>query len=61
MTINRIYETQNLLSLHLVSLLVGLRTYRHPCNITAVVLKYFVQTPHFKFGFENTLPSLYWG
>jgi len=31
MIINRIYETQNLLSLHLVSFLVGLRTYQHPC------------------------------
>ena len=30
--INRIYETQNLLSLYLVSFLVGLRTYQHPCN-----------------------------
>ena len=29
--INRIYETQNLLSLYLVSFLVGLRTYQHPC------------------------------
>ena len=28
--INRIYETQNLLSLQLVSVLVGLRTYQHP-------------------------------
>jgi len=31
MIINRIYETQNLLSLLLVSFLVGLRTYHHPC------------------------------
>jgi len=31
MIINRIYETQNLLSLQLVSFLVGLRTYQHPC------------------------------
>jgi hypothetical protein len=30
MIINRIYETQNLLSLWLVSFLVGLRTYQHP-------------------------------
>jgi len=30
MIINRIYETQNLLSLELVSFLVGLRTYQHP-------------------------------
>ena len=32
MIINRIYENQNLLSLQLVSLLVGLRTYQRPCN-----------------------------
>ena len=34
MIINRIcmYETQNLLSLQLVSFLVGLRTYQHPCK-----------------------------
>ena len=31
MIINRIYENQNLLSLQLVSFLVGLRTYQHPC------------------------------
>jgi hypothetical protein len=30
MIINRIYEHQNLLSLELVSVLVGLRTYQHP-------------------------------
>jgi hypothetical protein len=30
MIINRIYETQNLLSLLLVSFLVGLRTYQYP-------------------------------
>ena len=30
--IDRIYETQNLLSLQLVSFLVGLRTYQHPCT-----------------------------
>jgi len=31
MIINRIYENQNLLSLNLVSFLVGLRTYQHLC------------------------------
>ena len=31
MIINRIYETLNLLSLQLISFLVGLRTYQHPC------------------------------
>ena len=30
MIINRIYEHQNLLSLSLVSFLLGLRTYQHP-------------------------------
>ena len=32
--INRIYETQNLLSLWLVSCLVGIRTYQHSCIIS---------------------------
>ena len=32
MIINRIYEHQILLSLQLVSFLVGLRTYQHPCT-----------------------------
>ena len=31
MIIKRIYENQNLLSLFLVSFLVGLRTYQHHC------------------------------
>jgi hypothetical protein len=31
MIINRIYEHQNLLSLYLVSFLVGLRNYQRPC------------------------------
>ena len=31
MIINRIYENQNLLSLQIVSFLIGLRTYQHPC------------------------------
>ena len=30
------YETQNLLSLQLISFLVGLRTYQHPCTITKI-------------------------
>jgi len=34
MIINRIYETQNILLLQLVSFLVGLRTYQHPCKST---------------------------
>jgi hypothetical protein len=32
MITDRIYENQNLLSLYLVSFLVGLRTYQHPCT-----------------------------
>jgi len=32
MIINRIYETQNLLSLYFVPVLLGLRTYQHPCT-----------------------------
>jgi len=31
--INRIYEHQNLLSLQLVSFLVGIRTYQNPCRL----------------------------
>jgi len=31
MIINRVYETQTLLSLKVISFLVGLRTYQHPC------------------------------
>ena len=33
MIINRMYENQNLLSLLLVSSLVGLRTYQQPCTV----------------------------
>jgi len=33
MIINRIHENQNLLSLYLVSFLVGLSTYQHPCTV----------------------------
>ena len=36
MIINRIHETQNLLSLLLLSILVGLRTYQHPCSTVSV-------------------------
>ena len=32
MIINRLYETQNLLSLWLVFFLIGLGTYQHPCS-----------------------------
>ena len=35
MIINRIYETQTLLSLLLLSVLVGLRTYQHLCTTGA--------------------------
>ena len=38
MIINRIYETQNLLSLQFVSFLVGLRTYQHPCIYTGLLI-----------------------
>ena len=37
MIINRIYENQNLLSLSLVSFLVGLRTYQHPLYIKFIM------------------------
>ena len=32
MIINRVYENQNLLSLQLVTFLIRLRTYQHPCK-----------------------------
>jgi len=35
MIINRIYETQNLLSLKLISFVVGQRTYQHSCTTFA--------------------------
>ena len=40
--INRIHETQNLLSLQLVSFLVELRTYKNPCSslVTGTVVKF---------------------
>ena len=40
MIINRIYENQNLLSLQLVSFLVGLRTYQHPVPSHGVLAQY---------------------
>jgi hypothetical protein len=40
MIINRIYETQNLLSLYLVSFLVGLRTYQRPCSTKLLQMRY---------------------
>ena len=36
MIISRIYEHQNLLSLQLVSFLIGLRTYQRPCNVHCI-------------------------
>jgi hypothetical protein len=38
MIISRLYENQSLLSLQLVSFLVGLRTYHHPCTNVVLVL-----------------------
>jgi hypothetical protein len=37
MIINRIYETQKLLSLQIISFLVGLRTYQHSCNSASAI------------------------
>jgi hypothetical protein len=39
MIINRIYENQNLLSLKLVSFLVGVRTYHRPCIDRRIIRK----------------------
>jgi hypothetical protein len=41
MIINKIYETQNVLSLQLVSFLVGLRTYQHPCIAVDLHISYY--------------------
>ena len=46
MIINRIYEHQNLLSLQLVSFLVGLRTYQHPYNF---LVGFFAKYSNFTF------------
>ena len=56
MNINRIYETQNLLSLQLVSFVVRLRIYQHPCTSTATV-KGIMKTNVTKF-FEICEPVL---
>ena len=44
MIINRLYENHTLLSVWLVSFLVGLRTYQHPCT-------FHQQQPHKYFNF----------
>jgi len=51
MIVNRIYETQNLLSLYLVSFLGRLRIYQHPCTHkrqNSVEKK--VNKPHIRFN-----------
>jgi len=45
MIINRIYQNQNLLSLQLISFLVGLRTYQHPCKF--YILSSYISSHHF--------------
>jgi hypothetical protein len=42
MIINRLYETQNLLPLYIISFLVGLRTYQHYCTIKCCVIKIII-------------------
>jgi len=44
MITNRIYETQNLLSLLLVSFQVGLRTYQHPLFLRTFIHSHFIST-----------------
>jgi len=46
MIINRIYETQNFLSLYLIFFLVGLRTYQHPCKGNDLNLVDLLQIAH---------------
>jgi hypothetical protein len=50
---NRIYETQNLLSVLIVSFLVGLRTYQHPCTV-------YVHTHNQRKFFELLLRQQVW-
>ena len=62
MIINRIYETQNLLSLLLVSFLVGLRTYQHPLQepckwpLEVVIFLSHLEV-QYKAGLANMRPS----
>ena len=54
--INRIYETQNRLSLQLVPFLVGLRTYQHPCTRVYGVtfrIAYYYLTSHIFYKDEH--------
>ena len=62
MIINRIYETQNLLSLWLVSFLVGLRNYQHPCTWYRSSYKGFFMTPvsQIKFLGWFLIPPPHW-
>ena len=54
MIINRIYEHQTLLSLQLVSFLVGLRTYQHPCT-TIYLLGFKISNPSRSYRFSFLL------
>jgi len=48
MFINRIYENQILLSLQLVSFLIGLRIYQHPCmNLALLYFKFMANVTLF--------------
>jgi hypothetical protein len=64
MIINRIYETPNLLSLYLVSFLVGLRIYQHPCTNTVVVLArinvYWVTGPSYPLSVLSNIACVYY-
>jgi len=51
MIINRLYENQNLLSLYLVSFLVGLRTYQHPRKKSISLTHRYVLR---RYGFPGT-------
>jgi hypothetical protein len=60
MIINRIYETQNILSLQLVSFVVGLRTYQHisfviakECIYCAVRMVDYLNVMQIKFSPQN--------
>ena len=61
MIINKIYETQNILSLQLVSFLVRLRTYQHPCrNWTRTVKNCTMKLKSTDFKFEQLWKHIIW-
>ena len=59
MIINRIYEHQNLLSLWLVSFLVGLRTYQHPGILSGADQNCLLEYDVFTTGIQSKLLEIF--